>query len=360
MCEGRPLPGNINTVEPGSGYNNGSAHQKPPLPGIAVEKVWDSSGHRIPAVVSGVDNHSSMIVVREADFRRYGHDLKKLRQCQVPKWREPAKLLSKQERYELACRSQTEFRDPWDGLGNPEALRPSAEGDLTLNQLWAPPPPNSAKSVIAQENPPRRWRSQSEDTTSRRHELLDVVLKVAQPLNLSRVRSGNSSHSTGSRSTSARSCGSRGSSCTLDTHTSNTSSRVDSGSGSRTEILGATARSRRGRARSHSREPSAAPSQRGERPPRAPVIPGAGAEVAATRPVPPLVEAEAPAYARRVRSGSAQPLFLTSARSTLPPLPATASSRLLSPRLEADSEARLQARLDAVRAGGCSAFLTSC
>mmetsp|Transcript_72495 Transcript_72495/g.208029 ORF Transcript_72495/g.208029 Transcript_72495/m.208029 type:complete len:546 (+) Transcript_72495:75-1712(+) len=82
------------------------------------------------------------IVVKEADLRRYGNDLRKLKECQVHQIF-PGAASSKKEfelsfksAFALRCRIGAELRDPWQDMKNPEFSREQNEQDLVLNQVW--------------------------------------------------------------------------------------------------------------------------------------------------------------------------------------------------------------------------------
>lgn len=82
------------------------------------------------------------IVVKEADLRRCGHDLKLLRKYQLrPRSEEPAPPnaeleMSFKSAFAQRCRMGQELRDPWEGMKNPEYTRGHSEQDLVLNQVW--------------------------------------------------------------------------------------------------------------------------------------------------------------------------------------------------------------------------------
>jgi len=86
------------------------------------------------------------IVVKEADLRRCGNDLKALRQVQLrqdsehstPRTEEPSHKfnMSFKSAFAERCRTDAELRDPWQGMQNPEFTREHYESDLVLNQVW--------------------------------------------------------------------------------------------------------------------------------------------------------------------------------------------------------------------------------
>jgi len=86
-----------------------------------------------------------IIVVREYDFKRYGSDLSKLRECQVPPWvdvprpkvEEPEPPVSFAHHYARLCRRRhAENRDPWKDVPNPESFREVTLNDRIVNQVW--------------------------------------------------------------------------------------------------------------------------------------------------------------------------------------------------------------------------------
>lgn len=84
------------------------------------------------------------IVVREADLRRWGNDIKKLRQCQLSPYSNESMSMSRPQdqnvsfksAFQQKCLSETSLRNPWEELENPEISRMPNEGDLTVNQVW--------------------------------------------------------------------------------------------------------------------------------------------------------------------------------------------------------------------------------
>ncbi|CAE8595050.1 unnamed protein product [Polarella glacialis] len=93
----------------------------------------------VPSIpISSCVNYSNCITVTEQDLRRYGHDLARLRECQVLPWAQrphPAEVLPFREAFELACRQPAEVRDEWLCVPNPERTRAFTENDLILNQV---------------------------------------------------------------------------------------------------------------------------------------------------------------------------------------------------------------------------------
>lgn len=94
------------------------------------------------------------IVVKEADLRRFGNDLKALRECQVqPKSLEGVEEnkvfnVSFKSAFAQRCRADADLRDPWLGMKNPEFSREQNESDLVLNQVWVNAMPARKKEVI--------------------------------------------------------------------------------------------------------------------------------------------------------------------------------------------------------------------
>lgn len=133
------------------------------------------------------------IVVHEEDFRRFGGDLQKLRQCQVPPWSEqapPPRKLSQREEFEQRCRSHIDPRDPWLDLPNPERTRQVYESDITVNQVWvdrSPPPreTHKAESEECERLPSKCAQTDDGDHDpvewERRRKLLDWVQKISLP-----------------------------------------------------------------------------------------------------------------------------------------------------------------------------------
>lgn len=112
------------------------------------------------------------ITVMEADFRKFGHELALLRQCQVKPEADmsPEDESSKNElevsfksAFATKCRMPEELRDPWKNvLKHPEEVRTRSEADLILNQVWpeaaSPPRPQREKAASPQ---PVTTRTQS-------------------------------------------------------------------------------------------------------------------------------------------------------------------------------------------------------
>lgn len=89
------------------------------------------------------------IVVREYDLKRYGNDLSKLRECQMPPWEDRPKEelqesqppMSFAQNYALLCRKRhAEIRDPWKDVPNPESSREVSVNDRIVNQVWVNSP----------------------------------------------------------------------------------------------------------------------------------------------------------------------------------------------------------------------------
>lgn len=76
------------------------------------------------------------IVVYERDFRRFGGDIEKLRQCQVPEWVDPPKPRPYHETFEERCRVQSDVSDPWDGFLNSHVAKMTNDDSIILNQVW--------------------------------------------------------------------------------------------------------------------------------------------------------------------------------------------------------------------------------
>lgn len=80
--------------------------------------------------------------MREVDLHQYGHDLQLLRQHQVrPRSEEPSVARpegppSFKAAFAERCRTESDPRDAWGLLRNPELLREKRDNDLTLNQVW--------------------------------------------------------------------------------------------------------------------------------------------------------------------------------------------------------------------------------
>lgn len=271
------------------------------------------------------------IRVSEQDFRRFGHDLEMLRQCQVPKFEplESVKPLSETERFDMACRLPAALRDPWRGLDNPEMTRAANEGDIAYNQIWI----HQSERPIAEDSP-SRLRSFSEDVggrsqaaEARRRELFDAVRKVALPVGRMRAASINAdSCPSRSRSTSVRSIASRGAS---STRASSLSAREVplSRTASTASSIASAAPPRKPWGAGGSRRPSidrAAPTAaavlppRPQRPPRAP--PGANSLGATLATSVEVGAASVPTSARRAARSSSSRGRPASARSTLPSL----------------------------------------
>jgi len=128
------------------------------------------------------------IVVREQDFRRCGGDLNKLRQCQVPPWQEPARRpQSWRDEFEQSCRATVEYRDPWQGLENPERTREVYESDITINQIWVDRSPEKPRTLTEElqdcKGPIKRSRSVDYDPVfeANQRETLEWLRKVSLP-----------------------------------------------------------------------------------------------------------------------------------------------------------------------------------
>eukprot|EP00930_Biecheleria_cincta_P099830 TRINITY_DN91441_c0_g1_i1.p1 TRINITY_DN91441_c0_g1~~TRINITY_DN91441_c0_g1_i1.p1 ORF type:complete len:410 (+),score=42.57 TRINITY_DN91441_c0_g1_i1:35-1264(+) len=89
------------------------------------------------------------IVVQECDFKRYGNDLSKLRECQLPPWEDRPKVESQEteppvtfaQNYAQLCRKRhAEIRDPWKDVPNPESSREVTVNDRIVNQVWVDSP----------------------------------------------------------------------------------------------------------------------------------------------------------------------------------------------------------------------------
>lgn len=82
------------------------------------------------------------ITITEEDLWRYGHDRKKLRQCQLRPvetdalGRKEQKTLSFKSSFRQKCLSETALLNPWEKMQNPEMSRLPSEGDLFINQVW--------------------------------------------------------------------------------------------------------------------------------------------------------------------------------------------------------------------------------
>lgn len=76
------------------------------------------------------------IVVYERDFRRFGGDIEKLRQCQVPEWVDPPKSRPYHETFEERCRVRSDVSDPWEGLLNSHRTKLTNDDSIILNQVW--------------------------------------------------------------------------------------------------------------------------------------------------------------------------------------------------------------------------------
>lgn len=286
-----------------------SAQRKPPLPAFGSPRLPETGacqGDPLTLAAGATATHlrrsaCEEIIVREADFRRYGTDLEKLRKCQVPKWKDTpqTRRLSQKELFEQACRSQSEVCCPWRDLENPELSRATAENDRTVNQVWVQP----ATQLPVREDA-KNDRSQSEDAFSRmrvdrqvearRCELVEWVQKIDAR-----------SNSVGTRSTSARSC--RSVDSLSDVPSSNRSTSL--------ERSVSTSVPQRDRLRRDSREPARSGSQkRRDRPPRP------NEEVASLQLVRSRLEARVPLSARTLRSNPRRVSPRPSAHSLLPPL----------------------------------------
>ncbi|CAJ1401410.1 unnamed protein product [Effrenium voratum] len=94
-------------------------------------------GHVISLPDQGTQ-YKNCIHVKEEDLRRFGHDIRKLKEHQVLPWSERERLerqLRFGEAFEEECRRPVEPLDPWRNIPEPERLRPPNEGDLFLNQI---------------------------------------------------------------------------------------------------------------------------------------------------------------------------------------------------------------------------------
>jgi len=101
-----------------------------------------------PPLPPPVGRKTEQIVVKEADLRRFGHDIKLLREVQLqpqipgeagespPPAPTTGFELSFKSAFAERCRAGADVRDPWQGLQNPEFSREHSESDLVLNQVW--------------------------------------------------------------------------------------------------------------------------------------------------------------------------------------------------------------------------------
>lgn len=109
-----------------------------------------------------------VITVMEQDLRRYGGDLEKLAQCQVPAYVEvehPPEEISYKDAFDQRCRLPGELIDPWRDIPNPEKTRNFSELDLILNEVCPQSPkklehdPEAVVKTKSKELPGRDQRS---------------------------------------------------------------------------------------------------------------------------------------------------------------------------------------------------------
>jgi len=87
------------------------------------------------------DRFKEQIIVKEADLKRFGTDLKSLRECQLPTTGSVETAQAGLERsfkseFAKRCSTGDYIREPWKNMKNPELYREPCEQDLVLNQVW--------------------------------------------------------------------------------------------------------------------------------------------------------------------------------------------------------------------------------
>lgn len=109
--------------------------------------------------------YKNCIHVTEADLKRFGTDVAKLREHQVQphEHHHRERSLSFGELFEENCRKPIEVSDPWDYVPDPERVHPPHEGDLILNQV-----PSKAPAKVAEDEAedPRRLKGSIERMSS--------------------------------------------------------------------------------------------------------------------------------------------------------------------------------------------------
>jgi len=160
------------------------------------------------------------IIVKEADFKRCGHDLAQLRAHDVRRRscvedggeQSAVDAMSPAPSFKTAyarkCRqSDGDVRDPWESLQNPEFLRATCENDLVLNQVWESAAPKLYKTVgLTDEEKQQATSAPRLQGTSSSRRRKSVVVDHLQVDSLSRSgrKQGRPSSSSSSSSRASR------------------------------------------------------------------------------------------------------------------------------------------------------------
>mmetsp|Transcript_583 Transcript_583/g.1372 ORF Transcript_583/g.1372 Transcript_583/m.1372 type:complete len:556 (-) Transcript_583:395-2062(-) len=135
-------------------------------------KQSNGNSNKAPVDASGRPPKMREIVVRESDLRKYGSDIRKLRECQVRPSSPTAASCKKdfdltfKSAFALRCRGGAELRDPWQGMKNPEFTREQSEQDLVLNQVWVNA--MQPRKKLYDLNPSPRWDDMGQTQASPR------------------------------------------------------------------------------------------------------------------------------------------------------------------------------------------------